>query len=341
MMRALRGGVSEAILSSVSTIVLAMLALLAAVSPALRGFGPYLALGVASMGGLVGFTFTPALMLLFGGKLFWPSTTQAAAGRAGGKVWERVSDLVDRSPKAVLVSTLLGLLVMTAGLTGYRESFDFISGFRIDTQSEAGQNMIADAFGPGGEIAPSSVYVTTPSGTTPSPPDWNRIASGLADVDGVARVGEYPAVSAEGTTAAFQVTFTDNPPYSPEAMDRVDTLASAAQSAADSAGIENAQVLVGGETAHSVDIRAALDRDNWVVAALVLVIVAAVLALLLRSVLAPVYLIGTLVLSFTATLGLTTFITVTLLGGDAGSGTGLRSTSSCSWSRSVSTTPSS
>lgn len=314
MMRALRG-VSEAILSSVSTIVLAMLALLAAVSPALRGFGPYFALGVASMG-LVGFTFTPALMLLFGGKLFWPSTTQAVAGRAGGKVWERVSDLVDRSPKAVLVSTLLGLLVMTAGLTGYRESFDFISGFRIDTQSESGQNMIADAFGPG-EIAPSSVYVTTPSGTTPSP-DWNRIASGLADVDGVARVGEYPAVSAEGTTAAFQVTFTDNP-YSPEAMDRVDTLASAAQSAADSAGIENAQVLVGGETAHSVDIRAALDRDNWVVAALVLVIVAAVLALLLRSVLAPVYLIGTLVLSFTATLGLTTFITVTLLG-DAGIG---------------------
>ncbi|WP_129978038.1 MMPL family transporter [Rhodococcus sp. Q1] len=308
MMRALRG-VSEAILSSVSTIVLAMLALLVAVSPALRGFGPYLALGVASMG-LVAFTFTPALMLLFGGKLFWPSTTQTASGRAGGKVWERIADLVDRSPKTVLVSTLLGLLVMTAGLAGYRESFDFISGFRIDTQSEAGQNMIADAFGPG-EIAPSTVYVTTQPGT-PSP-DWNQITSRLSDVDGVARVGEQPAVSADGTTAAFQVALTDNP-YSPEAMDRVDTLASAARTAVDSAGIDGAQVLVGGETAHSADIRAALDRDNWVVAALVLVIVAAVLALLLRSVLAPLYLIGTLVLSFTATLGITTFITVTLLG---------------------------
>lgn len=57
MMRALRG-VAEAILSSVSTIVLAVLALLAAVSPALRGFGPYLALGVASMG-LVAFTSLP------------------------------------------------------------------------------------------------------------------------------------------------------------------------------------------------------------------------------------------------------------------------------------------
>lgn len=308
MMRALRG-VSEAILSSVSTIVLAMLALLVAVSPALRGFGPYLALGVASMG-LVAFTFTPALMLLFGGQLFWPSTTQTASGRAGGKVWERIADLVDRSPKTVLVSTLLGLLVMTAGLAGYRESFDFISGFRIDTQSEAGQNMIADAFGPG-EIAPSTVYVTTQAGT-PSP-DWNQITSRLSDVDGVARVGEQPAVSADGTTAAFEVALTDNP-YSPEAMDRVDTLASAARTAADSAGIDGAQVLVGGETAHSADIRAALDRDNWVVAALVLVIVAAVLALLLRSVLAPLYLIGTLVLSFTATLGITTFITVTLLG---------------------------
>ncbi|WP_230590466.1 MMPL family transporter [Rhodococcus globerulus] len=313
MMRALRG-VSESILSSVSTIVLAMLALLAAVSPALRGFGPYLALGVASMG-LVAFTFTPALMLLFGGKLFWPSTTQAASSRAGGKVWERIADLVDRSPKAVLVSTLLGLLVMTAGLAGYRESYDFISGFRVETQSESGQNMIADAFGPG-EIAPSTVYVTTPPGT-PSP-DWNRITRELSDTAGVARLGERPTVSADGTTAAFQVVFTDNP-YSPEALDRVGTLASAAQSAADSAGIANAQVLVGGESAHAADIRSGLDRDNWVVAALVLVIVAAVLALLLRSVLAPLYLIGTLVLSFTATLGLTTFITVTVLG-DAGIG---------------------
>lgn len=313
MMRALQG-VSESILSSVTTIVLAMLALLVAVSPALHGFGPYLALGVASMG-LVAFTFTPALMLLFGGKLFWPSTIQAASGRVGGKVWERVANLVDRSPKAVLASTLLGLLVMTAGLAGYRESFDFISGFRIDTQSESGQNMIADAFG-AGEIAPSTVYVTAPVGS-PSP-DWNEITRQLADVDGVARLSESPAVSADGTTAAFEVTFTDNP-YSPAALDRVETLASVAQSAADTAGIDSAQVLVGGESAHAADIRSALDRDNWVVAALVLLIVAAVLALLLRSVLAPLYLVGTLVLSFTATLGLTTFITVTVLG-DAGIG---------------------
>lgn len=200
---------------------------------------------------------------------------------------------------------------MTAGLADYRESYDFISGYRIDTQSESGQNMIADAFGPG-EIAPSTVYVTNPSETASSA-DWNDIARDLADVEGVARVGEHPALSVDGSTAAFQVTFTDNP-YSPEAMDRVDTLASAAQTAANSAGIDGAQVLVGGETAHSADIRAALNRDNLVVAALVLVIVGAVLALLLRSVLAPVYLIGTLVLSFTATLGLTTFITVTMLG---------------------------
>ncbi|MFD6894503.1 MMPL family transporter [Rhodococcus sp. NPDC060086] len=313
MMHAVRG-VAESILSSVSTIVLAMLALLTAVSPALRGFGPYLALGVASMG-LVAFTFTPALMLLFGGKLFWPSTIRVASGRIGSTMWERVANLVDRSPKAVLISTLLGLLVMSTGLAGYRESFDFISGFRIGTQSETGQNMIAEAFGPG-EIAPSTVYVTAPDG--PSSPDWNRITRDLSDVEGVAAVGAEPAVSRDGTTAAFDVTFIDNP-YGPAALDRVGVLISAAQVSADSAGIENAQVLVGGESAHTADIRAALDRDNWVIVAWVLMIVGAVLALLLRSVLAPVYLIGTLLLSFTATLGITTFVTVTILG-DAGIG---------------------
>lgn len=49
---------------------------------------------------------------------------------------------------------------------------------------------------------------------------------------------------------------------------------------------------------------------------LVLAIVTVVLVLLLRSLLAPLYLVATLLLSFLATLGATTFFTVTVLGDD-------------------------
>ncbi len=304
-------GVAESILSSVSTIVLAMLALLAAVSPALRGFGPYLALGVASMG-LVAFTFTPALMLVFGGKVFWPMTIDSATTRTDSRIWGRVADLVERSPKTVLVSALAALLVMSAGMAGYRESFDFISGFRVDTQSEVGRDLIADSFGPG-EIAPSTVYIT---GDDPiSPAEWTAVADQLSTAAGVARVVDRPTISVDGSTAAFDVVFTDNP-YGAAALDRVGPLTATAQRAASAAGIVGPRVLVGGETARAADIRGALDRDARVVMVLVLLIVAAVLALLLRSVLAPLYLIATLVLSVTATLGATTFLTVTLLGDD-------------------------
>ncbi|GAC57204.1 hypothetical protein GOHSU_17_00070 [Gordonia hirsuta DSM 44140 = NBRC 16056] len=313
MITAMRG-VRESILSSVSTIVLAMMALLVAASPALRGFGPYLALGVASMGA-VAFTFVPALMLLFGGKLFWPSNIAKAASRQPGAIWTRIADLVARSPKAVLVSTLATLLVLSAGLIGYRESFDFISGFRVDTQSEAGQDAIADAFGPG-EVAPSTIYVRSTGRITPE--EWATVRSELVDTDGVARVGQRPMISDEGNVAAFEVVLTENP-YSPEALDRIGPLTEATQRTASSTGIAEPQVLIGGETATTADIRSALNKDTLILVVLVLLIVLTVLAVLLRSVLAPLYLVGTLLLSFTATLGLTTFLSVTV-GGDEGIG---------------------
>lgn len=315
MQSAMRG-VGETILSSASTVVLAMLALLVAVSPALRAFGPYLALGVASMA-LVAFTFIPAMILVFGGKVFWPMSVEKAAARGeGGKIWTRVADWVVNAPVKVIAASLAALVVMSLGLLGYKQSFDFISGFRIDTESERGQSLVAEGFGVG-EIAPSTLYVTTDA-ASPAAEQWTEVAAGIAAHDGVARVGAQPRVSADGHTAAFEVVL-DADPYSQAALDAVGPLREAGTAAADQAGIADAQVLVGGETAQTADIQQDLDRDTLVIMIAVLLLVAAVLGLLLRSALAPLYLVGTLLLSFVATLGVTTFVTVTMLG-DAGIG---------------------
>jgi len=308
-MRSAMRGVTGAIVSSVSTIVLAMMALLLAVSPALSGFGPYLALGVASMGA-VAFTFVPAVMLLFGRALFWPASVEKTAARGTGRIWNRVADTVARRPAAVLAGGLAVLVVLTAGLTGYKESYDFISGFRAETQSETGRDMIAAAYGPG-EIAPATLYVHA-DGADPGA-TWSAAAE-AADLDGVVRVGT-PRPGDDGQTAAIEIVFADDP-YGPGALDRVGEMRTAVASAT---GLDTDRVLVGGPTAEAADTRADLGRDTAVVAVAVLLIVAAVLGLLLRSILAPLYLVGTLVLSVTATLGLTTFLTVTV-GGDAGIG---------------------
>jgi RND superfamily putative drug exporter len=62
-------------------------------------------------------------------------------------------------------------------------------------------------------------------------------------------------------------------------------------------------VLVGGPTAESYDYRKSATRDNFVVLPLALIVVLVILAILLRSLLAPVLLVASVILSFFAALG--------------------------------------
>jgi RND superfamily putative drug exporter len=68
--------------------------------------------------------------------------------------------------------------------------------------------------------------------------------------------------------------------------------------------VPGADAKVGGFTAIAHDIRAASDRDNRVIIPIVLLAVFLILALLLRALVAPLILIGTVVLSFGAAIGL-------------------------------------
>ena len=314
MARALRG-VAPVIATSAATVVLAMMALLVAVTPALTGFGPYLAVAVVSMA-LVAFTLAPPLLLLFGRRAFWPRRMEAVAGAGQGRIWGRVADLVARAPRRVAAASVALLLVLCLGLAGFSQTFDLVSGFRVATESATGQRMIADGFGPGAS-APATVYVVA-DGPAPAPGQWAAVGRGLSAVPGVAGAAPMPRFSPDGRTGAYQVVFAGNP-YATAALDRIDPLTEAATGAARAAGIRTHEVVVGGETAKAADTRAGLERDTWWIGALILAIVALMLVVLLRSLLAPLYLIAGLLLSSLAALGATTFITVTLLG-DGGIG---------------------
>ena len=62
-------------------------------------------------------------------------------------------------------------------------------------------------------------------------------------------------------------------------------------------------MLVGGPTAEAYDYRKSATRDNFVVLPLALIVVLVILAILLRSLLAPVLLVASVILSFFAALG--------------------------------------
>ncbi|HMJ80060.1 MAG TPA: MMPL family transporter, partial [Candidatus Dormibacteraeota bacterium] len=74
------------------------------------------------------------------------------------------------------------------------------------------------------------------------------------------------------------------------------------------------QALVGGASAEEVDLRDAIDQDFLRVAILTVLGVLIVLALLLRSLVAPLYLVGTVLLSYLCTMGLSSWWFQTVLG---------------------------
>ena len=100
-------------------------------------------------------------------------------------------------------------------------------------------------------------------------------------------------------------------PYSSQALEQVRELRTVAREAAAQGG---GVALVGGPTATQADTWAQSNRDTLVVAVIALVVVGAILMVLLRAVIAPLYLLLTNVLSYLAALGATIVITEKLLG---------------------------
>jgi putative drug exporter of the RND superfamily len=328
--------VGEALTSSAATVVLGLLALLLATLPALRGFGPYLALAIAMMLACA-LTFVPALVVLLGQVALWPRRLTARPRRTtGGSLWSRVAGLVLRRPVLTLAGTTLLLTVLAVGLLGYRENHDPIDSFRTTTASHRGQQLLQAAY-PAGELAPTTVLIDG-RGTdlTQHAEAIEHVTQAVAATPGVTRVtgptrpngepGGDPTASVVGpgrqhlapdnTVARLSVVYADDP-YATPALERTEQLRSVARASLAEGSLRSGAVLVGGESASKLDIAATSRRDLQVVVPVTLLAIGLVLALLLRSLVAPIYLIATMVASYFATLGLTVLVVLGLLG-DAG-----------------------
>jgi RND superfamily putative drug exporter len=127
-----------------------------------------------------------------------------------------------------------------------------------------------------------------------------------------------PYISDDGTTALLQVTLTSDP-YGVPAIDTMEPVRNAARQAAIHAGLgaDVATVQLAGVTPQLADTRAVSDADRQIVVPLVLVLVAIILGLLLRSLVAPIYLIAAVTLNYFAALGASAFF-FTRIQGDEG-----------------------
>lgn len=278
---------APAILSAGGTVVLAMLVLLLANYKGTATLGPTLAIGVAIMV-LAGLTLLPALLSILGRGAFWPAVPkQGSTGVGRVNFWHRVGHFVHEHHIFVMITVILVLALGALGNLKPRGTLDFGEGFRNPPESVLGQDLIKKQLS-GGETAPTEAVVT--AGAAP------RVSEALKQVDGVSQV--VPSeLSKDGKYAQLSVTLTANP-FSDEAANTIPKLRKAAHRAAD-----GQLALVGGSTAENYDTSKTLRADANLIVPLILLVIFLILCFLLRAVVAPAYLVFTVILSFAFALG--------------------------------------
>jgi len=285
----------EPIAASAATVILGLLCLLLSQLGSTRGLGPIGALGIA--GALVAsLTFLPAVLLLFGRRIFWPIVPRVdhvhaedSVGRRG--LWGRVAGIVGRHPRRTWVLALVALLAFAAFAPtlkagGVTQSQLFLN----KVESVTGQEVLARHF-PAGSGSPVQIIAARAKA--------EQALTAVKSVGGVASafVGQTPGVPPKVVDGNVLIQATLAPAAdSPAAEGVVEQL----RGRLDQVGPD---VLVGGSTAINLDVRQASERDLRVIIPAILAVVFLVLMLLLRSLVAPLVLVVANVISFAATLG--------------------------------------
>ncbi|MDA0172463.1 MMPL family transporter [Solirubrobacter taibaiensis] len=296
---------APAILSAGAIVIVAMLVLAVADFNATREMGPILALGIAVMVA-AGLTLLPALLSVLGRRAFWPVVPRVEPEpRPVSALWSRVGQLVSRRPALTAGVVTAILLVGALGSLGGREPLDFSEAFRTPPESVAGEEVIVDRFIPG-RAAPIEVVMDFQD----REPVISKLTTGLTTPiqEMYLSAASVPTNGQESEFALAQAYLKMNP-FSDEATDSVPALRRAASAAAG-----GRPVLLGGEVPEAYDTRQALKRDNRIIVPVGLALIFLILAVLLRAVVMPLYVIATVILSFGFALGVSSLVFTHVMG---------------------------
>ncbi len=324
MGRALRSA-WEPITASGTTVILALLCLLVSDLNSNRSLGPIAAIGIF-FSLLAALTCLPALLALFGRTAFWPfrpkmghghAHKHAAEGTAAlapsrgddvahglsgiGGLWRRVGLLVARRPNLTWVITL-GVLVLASSGVLQLQAHGVSQTQVILGPSNAvdGQAALARHFDAG---SGSPVVIVADADKQ------HEVLSAVERVEGVAgaavqtkggRPGTAgPAVVRDGRVL-INATLADQAD-----SDRAEQVVASLRSGLPKV---DPDVLVGGVTAIALDTSTTAQNDLVRIVPLVLAVILLVLMALLRSLVAPLVLIGSVIVSYTATMGVSALV---------------------------------
>ncbi|HLI36399.1 MAG TPA: MMPL family transporter [Streptosporangiaceae bacterium] len=300
--------VGEVISSAAGVVIFAFLALALSTVSVLRSLGPALAIAVA-VTLLAGLTLVPAVVSLLGPKVFWPSTSwrrEPGTARFGA-----IGNALGRRPALFAGVSGLVMVALAIGAFGFRPTFD-LSSAGIPASAESQRALVTLEKGlPPGATDPTDVLLHSSSG----PLSAARLADYGAALKALRGVGSVaaPALSADRATADYRLTLS----YDPSSTQAVAAMKNSIRPGAHAAAPPGTYALVGGTTAVFADIQRAVNHDYAVVFPVAAVIILLILGLLLRSAVAPWYLLASVGLGFGATLGASVLV-FQVLGGQPG-----------------------
>ena len=286
-------GVVEPIVASGTTVALGLLVLLLSQLTNNRGLGPVGAIGIACAMVTI-LTLLPALLVIFGRWIFWPKRPKnnTEDEKLSG-IWSKVAKSTERSPRKYWSAAILILVILAAfASTLHPNGLSTAQSFTKRTDSVIGQEQLTTYF-PGGQGQPTQVVVSTDKA--------QAVTDKLLTIKGISTVAPQPVSISDPSAKVvdgkeiLDVTLAYGPDTA-AAIKLVPPMRAAAHSV-------DSTSLVGGTTAVYYDIDAATRHDQKVIIPMILLLIAIILGLLLRSIAASLLLLGSVVISYYATLG--------------------------------------
>jgi putative drug exporter of the RND superfamily len=317
--------VGESITYSAATVIAALLSLMLASFGLYKGLGPALAIGLFTLL-LISLTFLPAVLSILGRKVFWPTKTSKRDLKIG--LWGKLADKVIQKPWLVLG---LGVIVfggLMIGLAGYKSAGFGDSSAPSGSDSAKGQTVIDQHF-PAANDNPQLLIFRFRTSVWNNPAPVAEVQSELTasgafkDVSGPLDANGFslttaqlqklhgsglPAeqavdqfISADGKTVQFYGVLKAGASGSTAAMNAVPSVRAVLTDVASHVGATQNSIY--SQDSVGYDVNQVATHDLRKIIPVVLIIIAILLSLLLRSLVAPWYLIATVGLSYLASLG--------------------------------------
>ena len=330
------GRVGEAISSSAVTVVAATGVMGLAQLALLKVTGPAVAVAVVCLL-LAGLTLLPALMALCGRAFFWPALPKAGALAAAAApergLWASAGRLVTRRPWAVALVSVIILAPLALSALTIHLSYDDMHSLPSTAPAVQTFDTYARHFN---DVTQVQFFLSLPGhdlSDTASAATLAKVADVLTGVQHVTSV-QAPSMpngqplpagttltpeqmarffSTDGSAVQFTLSL-DVSASSPDAAAAVGAAYTTAHQALQGSSLAGADVLAAGQSAFTYDEANQLGADFRLVVALACLAIYIILALLLRSLTAPLYLIATIALSAGTAIGLTNLIYHNILG---------------------------